>query len=250
MSRTIFLNLGILLLLMQGVSFGQELTYPKFQLETRVNAMEPTLSPELNQTYEIQTGHKSVGKAFLMSLILPGSGEFYNGNAGHGRFFLGMELLLWGGLFANKQYVNMLKDDYYAYAVQHAGVERSSKDKDFWVNIGKYDDLFTYNEQRRKERNVDALYPEDGSYFWRWDSRGNRFTYDDKRITANEIAGRDTYFYAAIMLNHLVSGINAMRLARKHNRTMTARQTWNLRFFAYRQDNHQHCFGFHFNTPF
>jgi hypothetical protein len=229
---------------------AQELSYRQFQLESQFTAQNRTEVPSLQYNQAVDAAPKSVGRAFLMSVILPGSGEFYSGNSGQGRFFLGMELLLWSGLIGNKMYVDMLKDDYYAFAVQHAGVSRSGKDKEYWISIGKFDDLYSYNEQRRRDRFVDAIYPEDDSYYWRWDSRANRFKYDEMRLTANEIEGRDTYFYAAIMLNHLVSGINAMRLARKHNRTMALEKSWDLRFFAYRHEGNQHLFGFRFFTLF
>lgn len=244
------LNGLIFLLFTAAASGAQELTYPQFQLENAISEEELKTEPSLNFDRTAGSAPKSVGRAFLMSLILPGSGELYNGNTNQGRFFLGMELLLWSGLFGNKYYVNVLKDDYYAYAVQHAGVDRSGKDKEFWANIGKYDDLFSYNEQRRRDRFVDAIYPENESYYWRWDSRENRFKYDDMRITTNEIAGRDTYFYAAIMLNHLVSGINAMRLTRKYNRTLAVEKSWDVRFFAFRQHDHGHLFGMRFYTHF
>lgn len=199
---------------------------------------------------DMSASEKSVGKAFFMSLLVPGTGEFYAGSKGQGRFFLGAELLLWGSLLANRTYADILKDDYYAYAVQHAGVDPRGKDQDFWVDIGKFDDLYSFNEQRRRDRFVDAIYPEDENYYWKWDSRENRFVYDGKRISVNEIANRDTYFYAAIVLNHLVSGINAMRLTRRYNRTLANRHNWNIRFFAHRQTETQHLFGLRFITTF
>jgi hypothetical protein len=229
---------------------AQETAYPGFVLSQKWTS-ELQSDPVLNNTIPQVSGERrSVGKAFFMSLVVPGSGELYVGKKRQGRFFLGAELVLWAGLLANQEYVRILEDDYYAYAAQHAGVDRTGKGEDYWVDIGKYDDLFSFNEQRRRDRFVDAIYPEDENYYWKWDSRENRFVYDGKRITANEISNRDTYFYAVIVLNHLVSGINAMRLARKYNKSLARVQDWNIRFFAHRENAKQHRFGFRLVTTF
>lgn len=250
MKKRIYIS-GILLFSLISLGYGQDLSYPGFDLNQEYTVDHNPAAvffPDLEAT---EPKPQSAGKAFFLSLLVPGSGEYFNGHKGYGRFFFSAELLLWGSLLANQQYVDILKDEYRAFAVEHAGLDPSGKDADFWNNIGKYDNLFSFNEQRRRDRNVDAIYPETGAYFWDWDSKSNRFVYDGRRIRSNEIASRDTYFYAAIVVNHLVSGINAMRLARKHNRNLSSRsQNWDLRFYALKETEYQHRFGFSFSTHF
>ncbi|MCK4547950.1 MAG: hypothetical protein KAW17_10975 [Candidatus Eisenbacteria sp.] len=56
--------------------------------------VEPVVEPGYLQPGE--SGYKSPGRAFFMSLVLPGSGELYAGSM-RGLAFLGIELLSWGG---------------------------------------------------------------------------------------------------------------------------------------------------------
>jgi hypothetical protein len=173
-----------------------------------------------------QLNKKSIGKAFLYSLILPGAGEAYMGKTGYTKFFLSVETVIWGLFLANQLNLNWQTKDYQSYAVQHAGVSRNGKDADYWINIGKYNTIYDYNEQKRRDRNVDAIYEETAFYSWYWDSQDNRYYYDLKRIETRELQARTAYFMGAIVLNHLVSAINALRLARKYNKQQTV--SWHL----------------------
>ena len=40
-------------------------------------------------------------KAFFMSLILPGSGQYYADSAGNAKIFIATELAIWGGYYYN-----------------------------------------------------------------------------------------------------------------------------------------------------
>lgn len=196
-----------------------------------IPAMDEPVIPVLDIKPEL-IGQKSPGLAVLMSLVLPGSGELYMGQRGQATAFFSSEIVLWTGLLLNTLYADHLKDEYHTYAVQYAGVKPQGKDKQYWIDIGKYNSLYDFNEQRRRDRFFSALYPENEDYFWLWDEENNRLRYDGKRIHAQEISNQDVYFYASILLNHLVSGINALRLARKHNRQLIENRSWGLRFDA------------------
>ena len=206
----------------------------------------PTFNFASEDMQSTESGQKSVGKALLFSLILPGSGEFYMGAKGQAGVFFGIEVLLWGGLFANKWYVRSLEDDYKTYAVQYAGVDRSGKDDYYWVNIGKYDDIYAYNMQQARERYFDDIYTDTDKYFWKWQSTNNRLTYDGKRLDAVDIDNNDVYFYTAIVLNHFVSAINALRLARKHNKTLS----WRADVDAYAEAGGGYYYGLSFSKQF
>ena len=146
---------------------------------------------------------KSPGKAFFFSLILPGSGQFYVGEKQYAVGFFSSEILFLLGLFANEAYTNHLVDEYKTYAVQHAAVQRSGKDIDYWAHIAKYDDIYAYNEQRQRERYFDNVYEDNQANYWMWDAHENRITYDENRLHANAVAARVVYYQAAIMLNHI-----------------------------------------------
>ena len=163
---------------------------------------------------------KSASKAFFYSLLLPGTGEAYVGEAFQSKLFLGIEIVAWGLVIANIINVNSRESDYKNFAVQHAFLNRTGKGDQYWIDVGKFDTIYEYNEERLRERDVNALYPENSFYYWGWDNRNNRFSYDASRIETREIEQKRLYFYAAIALNHLVSAINALRLANSHNRKL------------------------------
>ena len=190
-----------------------------------------SLSKEINIS-EAQThpDMKSVGGALFYSLLIPGAGQFYVGNTSSGALFLGLEAGLWIGLIGNSLYTDHLRNEYKTYAVYHAGVDPLNKGKQYWIDVGKYDDLYAFNEQRLRERHYDQVYDETQENKWQWDSRENRFTYDAKRLQANENSERDVFFWGAIALNHIVSGIHAMVMARRHNESLQSKVSWNLRF--------------------
>jgi hypothetical protein len=163
---------------------------------------------------------KSPSRAFFSSLLLPGTGEAYVGEYTQSKIFLGIEIVAWGLVIANVINVNNRQDDYKNFAVQHASVIRNSKSDQFWIDIGKFDTIFEYNEERIRERDIDAIYPESRFWYWNWDNTENRFFYDAKRIETREIEQNRLYFFAAIALNHVVSAINALRLANSYNRKL------------------------------
>lgn len=196
-----------------SIPFGERSKYKLTQL---------WLENEINYFQEAseKPARKSPSRAFFSSLILPGTGEAYVGEETQSKVFLGIEIVAWGLVIANMINVNMRQDDYRNFAVQHALVERAGKSDQYWIDIGKFDTVFEYNEQRIRERDIEALYPENRFWEWRWDNRENRFFYDSKRIETREIEQKRLYFFGAIALNHLVSAINALRLANSYNRKL------------------------------
>jgi len=172
---------------------------------------------------------KSVTKAFFLSLLLPGTGEAYVGKTDYTKVFMSIELAGWGLFIANRINVNKREEDYKNYAAQHAGLNRQDKTDQYWIDIGKFDNIYLYNEQRRRDRNVDAIYPENRSFIWKWDNLDSRLYYDAYRIDTRKIDERKIYIIGGIILNHLVSAVNALRVARAHNREIEA-LSWRLDF--------------------
>jgi hypothetical protein len=185
-----------------------------------VNQLEP-LPFEQETDVELVNGHKekkSVSTAFFLSLMLPGLGEAYVGKTGYTKVFLSLEAVGWGLFIANEIQVESRREDYRNFATQHAGIVDQSKSEQYWIDIGKFNTIYDYNEQRRRDRNIAAIYDENAANFWQWDQVSNRLSYDWRRIRAKEIEDRRTFIIGGIILNHLVSAINALRVARIHNR--------------------------------
>jgi len=159
---------------------------------------------------------KSVGTALLLSLLVPGAGEYYAGEKGQAQFFFGVEIAAWAAWLFNGAYYQSLRADYQAYAATHAALGPAGKDDQFWIDIGKFDDVYAFNDKRLQDRQPERVY-DPVAYNWQWDSRDNRFTYDRRRLNAAAIKDRQLIYTTAIILNHLVSAINGMRLVRRFN---------------------------------
>ncbi len=203
---------------------------PLLAQQTSPLALQPHFKVSDSTEVKTPAQEKSAGAAFLLSLVLPGSGQFYMGEHKTAALFFSSEALIWLGLFANDAYHDQLVDDYQTYAVQHAQVDPQGKSKQYWTDIGKYDDIYAFNEQRARQRYFDAMYEENQQNYWSWDVHQNRITYDANRLHANEVAARVVYFQAAVVLNHLASGLHAMYLARVNNRKIHEAHAWDLRF--------------------
>jgi len=189
----------------------------RYRLAFQLDELTPAhLIPDKQPTFE----KKSPSRAFFSSLILPGLGEAYMGEDFQSKLFLGLELVGWGLVIANVINVNMRESDYQNYAIMHATVSGNAKDDQYWIDIGKYDSIYDYNEQRRRERDLGAIYPETRGNFWQWDANANRLNYDAYRIETREVENSRLYFFAGIALNHLLSAVNALRLANAHNRRL------------------------------
>jgi len=160
--------------------------------------------------------HSSKVKAFFFSFTLPGAGEYYAGSSKMAKVFLGSEAILWATYFSFRTYGNWKKNDYQQFAVSHAGVKLSGKDHQYFVNIENYNDIREYNDAKLRQRDAGALYPENKDYTWQWDSKSSRLRYVKLRVASDRAYNRSLFVIGGVILNHIVSGIDAIRVVRKN----------------------------------
>ena len=154
-------------------------------------------------------------KAVFLSLLLPGSGHFYLGEKGRGEVFIGAEVVSWAGVAAFQIYGNWKEDDYVSYAEQHAGIQPEGKDEEFFKNLTFYDSRDEYNTSGRIIDPNDPYYPNTPDWYWQWDSDESKSSYRDIR-NQSETAYRNRDFAIGMaVLNRIIAGIDAFRLARK-----------------------------------
>ncbi len=184
------------------------------------NLDQDVISDSITAEPQKNPSKKSVGAALFLSLLIPGAGEYYADDTFYAKVFLGIEVLAIGSIFLSDHiYESKIKDSR-TFAATHAGVNRSGKSDEYWRVVGKYDDIFLYNEQRRRERATGDVFSENAFNYWSWDSRQNRVKYDRKRLQAQVLKDSEIFIVTAVLVNHLVSAINAVRLTRKYNKTL------------------------------
>ena len=170
---------------------------------------------DTDQTPEGIMAGPASGKAFLLSFLVPGSGEWYAGSSKMAKIFFGTEVALWATYIAFKTYEDWTIDDYALFATSHAGVDATGKEHDYYVNVENFNSLRDYNDAKLRQRNPALLYPETEAYYWQWDSESNRKKFESMRINADDAKSRALLVIGGIVINHVISGIDAVRVVRK-----------------------------------
>ena len=168
----------------------------------------------------VDPGFKSRGRAFFLSLVLPGLGERYVGNKGKAQFFFATEISLWLSYTGFVTYREWQKDDYKTYAATHAGVDLDGKSESYFVDIGNYNNIYQYNETKLRDRNLPEYYYDVDEYYWSWDSPTDQHNFKQMRLSADRADNRATFVIGAIFANHLISAIDAVWDVHKHNKSL------------------------------
>jgi hypothetical protein len=169
------------------------------------------------QTIPSVSSRKSVPKAFLLSLLLPGAGQFYAQSPGRGLLFAGMETTIVSTYIGFRLYSDWKEEDYQLFAAAHAGVDPSGKSVDYYEDISLYMTMEDYNRQQLLDFREEAdLYS--GSDFWEWDEDRSRQKFDSI-LRASSNARDDAVIVTGLgLLNHLLSAVDAARTARSYNK--------------------------------
>jgi hypothetical protein len=164
-------------------------------------------------------GKKSVTLAALYSLLLPGMGELYAEGFSSGKYFLIAEGGLWLGYATLEIYGNSLRDDAIAFAASQAGINPSGKDDRFFVNVGNFLSTDEHDQKQLRDREINNVYGSDPAY--RWDWNGNdaaRLRFREERIASETMFNNRNFVIAAVIVNHVLSAINAGRTALAYNK--------------------------------
>jgi len=148
------------------------------------------------------------------SLIIPGWGQKTLGKPKRARFYNYIESGILLTLISSSTFSNIEKKNYKAFASRHAGISSSGKDHKYWVDIGNYNSINAYNDEHLRNREIDDLYSEDNKWSWGWDLESNRKIFENKRIRSDQLELFATFSVGALILNHLISSIDALYLKR------------------------------------
>lgn len=166
----------------------------------------------------------------LKSVIVPGWGEKSLNQATRSRIFSLTETALWicvGGSYLAASYE---EDNFRSFAAEHAGVDVSGKDRNFWVDIGNYSSREDYNEEHLRFRDNDDLYPETSEWNWSWDNENNRSRFESMRIRKDKYKKAATFLIGGVVVNHIASAIDAAYLGRleMENTTLSVAPVYNF----------------------
>jgi len=222
-------NILIACMILSFPIFSQSSNDPSFysfKQQALAGINETNLSNQQFSVDDIKT-KKSAGMAILYSLLLPGMGELYAESYDSGIYFTVADGVLWGSLIGMNVYSNWQKDRYISYAQANAGITTANKDDNYYATIGDYSDIEKYNDEKAFERNFDDMY-NTNQYFWKWNSTEQRKTYRNMWISSEQTFNDVRFVVGALLLNRVVSAINAVRLVSKYNNKLNEEVSWNL----------------------
>ena len=225
-----------LLMLAFGIASGQDALNVKGELaltaplggplDTRPvlllaqKAIEEPAPSEKEKPAEGLQAEKSPAKAFVFSVLVPGSGELYVG-AKRGYIFLGVEAIAWTSSYFLRKSGQKKEDEYLDFADAHWS----------FANLPALGDTCSWTGSRLTQEQLDLLYyfyDHNKQHFYEdigkqpfyvcgWDSRANLETYLDMRDKSNWLLKNSNYAIMAAVVNHVISAVDALRLARNYN---------------------------------
>jgi hypothetical protein len=183
--------------------------------------IDPVEKYKINQLkpLEFSQAEKSKTLAFFLSLVLPGSGEFYVNRFDVGKYFVIAEGGMWLSLWGFDYYGNFQRESYINYAKTIGGVNPEGKDSRYWAVIGNYLSIQDYNNEKLLNREFNLLYDEN-YYYWNWNTNQERKKYRNLWLSSESAFNNKQFPIALIVINHIVSAINAAILANRYNRSL------------------------------
>ena len=180
---------------------------------------------------------KSPGLAFLLSLVVPGTGQLYAGRFDVGKYYMISEAALWLTYISFTIYGDWLLNDAYNYAVIHAGIDKNGKNDQFYLDIANWNNVDEYNNDKLSKGEYNLIYyPENGWGFY-WDAVSNRKQYREDKLAGDRIKNDRLFIVGAVLVNHLISGISAILLTNKHNEELNKSGGYTLNADVIRYQN-------------
>lgn len=201
--------------------------------ETKLPASQFASSQKPTIQYQVENGagytevrddkagdnlRKRPWQAFMMSLVIPGTGEQYTGSIVKSRVFMAAELGGWVSLISFKHLGKWRQDDYRLLAATEAGAQVDGKDDRYFDVVGFYDSREEYNKVGGAFDPERPYYPDTDEYFWNWSSEAARKRYRDLKNDSKSYYRNSDFALGFILANHFLSAVDAFWSARRHNR--------------------------------
>lgn len=162
----------------------------------------------------------------IQSALIPGWGQKSLQYPDRSRLFTYVETGLLISILGFTTYANILKKNYIAFAVEHAAISSAGNNHKYWVDIGNFKTIEDYNDEHLRNREMDDIYDANLRWSWDWDEDSNRNAFEQKRILSDQMKQVATFGAGAIVLNHMVSVIDALYLKRIGSKKELTVQPW------------------------
>ncbi len=173
---------------------------------------------ENNMNSAITKSSKSPGLALLFSLVLPGAGHYYIDRMDVGKYYLGADAASWLGLATLNIYGNDVQKQSRVFSLEHAKTGNAEgKDDEYYANIGSYDNIYEYNNDKLTRGEYSLLY-DVNKFYWDWDDFQNQQIYESQRKSSERIYNTRIVFGSLLVANRIISGISAYLLAKNYNK--------------------------------
>lgn len=180
---------------------------------------------------------KNPSVSLFLSLLVPGAGHLYAGRMDVGKYFLASEVVCWLGVAGLDIYGNALRDDSRTFASEHSGLNKNGKDDDYFSNVGNYDNIYEYNNEKLAKGQWDKIY-DVNSYFWSWDNITNKNVFDTQRKRSERVYNTRIVFATGLIVNRVISAISALILTNKQNKNSSAGFRINSEFISTPKSNY------------
>ena len=202
--------------------------YQKFSRLTNSYFVYEDESREESVTADVYSfKSKSVKRAFVYSLIIPGTGEFYGGSKIKAAIFFGLDATFWSLYFNYHKKGKNKEDEYMAFADKYwdageyrtwwAGLDSAQKEdythtlpdertQQYYEMIGKYKQFaFAWSDFDSSTATPDSMTP-------------HRDHYLDVREQSNSWLNKAKYSAMFSLANHILSAFDAALTVKKYNK--------------------------------
>lgn len=156
-------------------------------------------------------------KAGLMSAVLPGAGQYYNGKKQKAYIMGGVEVAVWTAYFVFDRQGDNRQESAEEFASIYAGTG-GSHDENYWQHVSRYMDSDAYNEERYREARAlqepvsGLIGPGDA---WQWVNEDRMYGFRKLRVDAAGAYDRRDFMILFAVVNRAVSVVDAVMGAGK-----------------------------------
>lgn len=213
------------LLLLLIVIFSQY-NFSQYKIEKENLQLNESLN--LN-SFEVQKERKKPALSILYSAILPGMGEWYAGDFSSGYYFTAAEAALWSVYFGMSSYASWQKNNYTSFATVEGSVNADNKGSEFFADIGNYTSIEQFNDEKAFNRQFSQMY-DVTTHYWKWENETDRKAYRNMWLASQHTNNNLRFVVGGMLLNRLISIVNAVRLTSRYNKDLSEETTWNFSF--------------------